>query len=163
MEDKELDKILNRLESIEQRMEHIESRLDNNKNHDSSVSYFSKSDEDSTRSISENLVDNLSINDIPDSNFSKDEGSNIIDFSSFAALKNPNNLVNHETTAELSQQLVDEMEKGIIDINGRRIAPVQNVSDNHRLGFTSAHLILLISCLSTVILIILGIFFISWS
>lgn len=160
MEEKELEEILRRLESIEIKVDSLEKKI--NSNVGIMPSNLLQNESDSTRSISENLVDNLKLSDVPASNFSKSSDGNIIDFSSFAALNNPKNLVNPEATSEISQQLVSEMADGTLDVNGQEFISDLEVENKHRFGFTNTHLILLISCLSSVVLIVLGIFFIAY-
>lgn len=201
MGDNELEqRVLDSLEQFEQRLDRIEEKIERMEEEKSFSTTLPQDDMDSTRKISEELVDNLKVEDIPANNFTLENNDNIIDFSSFAALKRPDhimhefshvitpsqnggiddmsdkmldveelrqaNVLMHELTydtssqSEIANKMVDEMEKGTIDVDGVALPQDLKYHDQRRMGFTNSYLILFVSCLSSVILFILGIFFI---
>lgn len=138
MEDKRLEEILNRLETLEQKFNCLEKKIDQDNNTvlNSKLSHSEVTFHASTENNSDDSI-------------------------SFAALKNPANLISSVDFQETDLPSLDSLEKETSDI-----FQVENLSStqsfvNSSSGFTSAHLVLLVSCLSSIILFILGIFFIA--
>lgn len=158
--------ILDSLEQFGQRLDHIEEKLEMMDVKNDLSNILSQEDMNNTRKISEELVDNLTVEDIPAINFTLENNDKIVDFQSFAALKRIDNLVpefNHSTTSsqsEIAEHMVEKMEEGTIDIDGLPLSQNFELGEKRHMGFTSTHLILLISSLSSIILFILGVFFI---
>lgn len=78
----------------------------------------------------------------------------------FAALKRPDNMMHEFTHITSSQsEIVDNMVDEMLDQES--LDQQVEVGDHRHMGFTSTHLILLISSLSSIILFILGVFFVA--
>ncbi len=138
VEDKRLEDILNRLETLEQKFNCLEKKInqDNNTILNSNLLHSEVTSHTSTENNSDDSI-------------------------SFAALKNPANLISSLDFQETDLPSLGSLEKETSDIFQIGNLPSTQSVVNSSSGFTSAHLVLLVSCLSSIILFTLGIFFIA--